>query len=187
MTTARLAGFITRATALVIDAAILNGAALAVGAGVALVSNVIGLNLPSGAVEVVLGAGLGWIVLVSCYFAGFWRLTGQTPGARFMGLRVIDRTGGPLTGPQALLRVFGMVLAALPFGLGYALILVDDRRRGLQDFVASTLVIHDPRSGAEAPAADDRVRVDLVESDRAGTLGGHAQRAGGLGAKTLGD
>jgi uncharacterized RDD family membrane protein YckC len=48
-----------------------------------------------------------------------------------------------------------MILAAIPFFAGYLLILVDDRRRGLQDTLAGTTVIYAPASRVpdSAPAA----------------------------------
>lgn len=169
MTTARLAGFATRALALSIDGAILGGATVLVELGVALAARVVGLHLTSGDPLVAALAGAGWILLVSVYLATFWSLTGQTPGMRFMGLRVIDRTGAPLGHLQSVRRLVGMALAALPAGAGFLLVLVDDRRRGLQDFIASTLVIHDPatvRASDATPAtADQGERVELVHGD----------------------
>jgi hypothetical protein len=47
------------------------------------------------------------------------------------------------------------VLAALPLFAGYLMILVDDRRRGLQDRMARTVVIEQPR---EEPAGRRPVR-----------------------------
>ena len=43
-----------------------------------------------------------------------------------------------------LLRVLGTWLAIVPIGLGLLPVLVDDRRRALQDFIASTTVVRDP-------------------------------------------
>lgn len=143
MTTARLAGFATRALALAIDGAIINVTAVVTGAGVALAASIVGLNLRSGDPVVAGLSATGWILLVSVYLVTFWKLTGQTPGMRFMGIRVIDRSGAPLGRWQSIRRLVGMALAALPAGAGFLLILVDDRRRGLQDYIASTLVIHD--------------------------------------------
>ena len=37
-----------------------------------------------------------------------------------------------------------MVLAAIPLCAGFLLILVDDRRRGLQDVLARTVVLYAP-------------------------------------------
>jgi uncharacterized RDD family membrane protein YckC len=61
---------------------------------------------------------------------------------RLMALRVIDQDGGPLGFGQALLRLIGAILAAIPFFAGYLLILVDDRRRGLHDMLAGTTVVY---------------------------------------------
>jgi uncharacterized RDD family membrane protein YckC len=41
-----------------------------------------------------------------------------------------------------VLRLIGAILAAIPFFAGYLLILVDDRRRGLHDMIARTVVVH---------------------------------------------
>jgi uncharacterized RDD family membrane protein YckC len=139
------AGLVSRTVALAIDAA-----ALTIGFAVA--SGVLGLILSLfTAVEVsspgaVLGAAALWSLVVGGYFVLFWTLTGETPGMRLMALRVINRDGDPLGFGQALLRLIGAILAAIPFFAGYLLILVDDRRRGLHDMIAGTTVIYAPKS-----------------------------------------
>ena len=139
------AGLVSRTVALAIDAA-----ALTIGFAVA--SGVLGLILSLfTAVEVsspgaVLGAAAMWSLVVGGYFVLFWTLTGETPGMRLMALRVINRDGDPLGFGQALLRLIGAILAAIPFFAGYLLILVDDRRRGLHDMIAGTTVIYAPKS-----------------------------------------
>jgi uncharacterized RDD family membrane protein YckC len=139
------AGLVSRTVALAIDAA-----ALTIGFAVA--SGVLGLILSLfTAVEVsspgaVLGAAAMWSLVVGGYFVLFWTLTGETPGMRLMALRVIDRDGDPLGFGQALLRLIGAILAAIPFFAGYLLILVDDRRRGLHDMIAGTTVVYAPKS-----------------------------------------
>ena len=139
--TVRLGGFVTRAIALTIDAAIATLTSLVIGAAVALALSLFGVHHVDQKLASVLAAG-GWVVLVTAYFAIFWDLTGQTPGMRFMGIRVIDKDGGTVGRFQALRRVAGMFLAALPLGAGFVLVLVDDRRRGLEDLIGGTLVIH---------------------------------------------
>ncbi|HEY0360752.1 MAG TPA: RDD family protein [Solirubrobacteraceae bacterium] len=139
------AGLVSRAVALAIDA-------VALTIGFAVASGVLGLILSLfTAVEVsspgaVLGAAAMWSLVVGGYFVLFWTLTGETPGMRLMALRVIDRDGGPLGFGQALLRLVGAILAAIPFFAGYLLILVDDRRRGLHDMIAGTTVVYAPKS-----------------------------------------
>ena len=139
------AGLVSRTVALAIDAA-----ALTIGFAVA--SGVLGLILSLfTAVEVsspgaVLGAAAMWSLVVGGYFVLFWTLTGETPGMRLMALRVINQAGDPPAFGHALLRLFGAILAAIPFFAGYLLILVDDRRRGLHDMIAGTTVIYAPKS-----------------------------------------
>ena len=139
------AGIVSRTVALAIDAATLT-------IGFAIASGVLGLILSLfTAVEVsspgaVLGAAALWSLVVGGYFVLFWTLTGETPGMRLMALRVINRDGDPLGFGQALLRLIGAILSAIPFFAGYLLILVDDRRRGLHDMIAGTTVIYAPKS-----------------------------------------
>ena len=49
------------------------------------------------------------------------------------------------TGTRALLRVVGFALAALPLFAGFVPILFTDRRRGLADWVADTIVVRAQR------------------------------------------
>jgi uncharacterized RDD family membrane protein YckC len=139
------AGIVSRTVALAIDAAALT-------IGFAIASGVLGLILSLfTAVEVsspgaVLGAAGVWSLVVATYFVLFWTLAGETPGMRMMALRVSNRAGDPPRLGQALLRLVGMILAAIPFFAGYLLILVDDRRRGLHDVLAGTTVVYTPKS-----------------------------------------
>jgi uncharacterized RDD family membrane protein YckC len=136
------AGFVTRAIAFAIDVALIDLAA-------AFVAIVVGLGisafeLPDLVVTIAIAVGglafLAWFV---GYFATFWSTTGQTPGARVMGIRVVCAGGGePVRLRAAVVRLGGMALAALPLFAGFLLILVDDRRRGLQDRLARTVVVY---------------------------------------------
>jgi uncharacterized RDD family membrane protein YckC len=136
------AGFVTRAIAFAIDVALIDLAA-------AIVAIVVGLgvsafDLPDTIVTLTIAAGgLAFLAWSAGYFATFWSTTGQTPGARIMGVRVVCAAGGePVHLRSAVLRLAGMVLAALPLFAGFGLILVDDRRRGLQDRLARTVVVY---------------------------------------------
>src|SRR5438874_3778879 len=140
----RYAGLVTRALALALDGAIVNGVAalvaVMVGLGVSL------LHLPRE-VDAVIAAVMGaiWIVWTIAYFVFFWSSTGQTPGDRVMGIRVIDgRERGPLKPRRALLRLIALWLAALPLLAGIWMMLWDERRRCRQDRLARTLVVYEP-------------------------------------------
>jgi uncharacterized RDD family membrane protein YckC len=149
----RVAGFATRVIALAIDGAILNAVAIVVLAGLWLAGSVVGLDLKIRGIVAGSAAAIVWLLLIGIYLVAFWTLVGQTPGMRCMGIRVLARDGGRLGRRTALVRFGGMLLAAIPAGAGFLLILVDDRRRGLHDLLAGTLVVHVPsRSPVGAPA-----------------------------------
>jgi uncharacterized RDD family membrane protein YckC len=133
---------VTRSVAFVIDAAIVNAVAFAVGASASLALSIFGISLDELPAGVSLGVGAGgWLVLSLVYFAGSWALAGQTWGMRLMTIRVVQANGEPLSFRRGLRRLVGMVIAALPLFAGYLLILVDDRRRGLHDRLAGTVVV----------------------------------------------
>ena len=61
-----------------------------------------------------------------------------------MRLRLIDASGSPPGLARSLLRLVGALVAVSFLFIGYLPVLVDDRRRALQDFLAGTVVIYDP-------------------------------------------
>lgn len=79
------------------------------------------------------------------YPVGFWVLLGQTPGKLLMGVRVVRLDGQPLTIRCALLRYAGYWLSAIPLGLGFLWVLVDDERRAWHDKLAGTCVTYQSR------------------------------------------
>lgn len=142
------AGFVTRAIAFALDAVAINIVALLVGAVTALAVNI--LHVPTNVAQLVaVVSGAVFLLWSAVYFVTFWSTTGQTPGARIMHLRVVDARDGVSHIPprRALLRAIAMVIAAIPLFAGYLLVLVDDRRRGLHDRIARTVVLYDD-SGA---------------------------------------
>ena len=141
-------GLVTRAIAFAVDAAIINLIALLVGVGVGLALSILSV---ADELKVVLlaCAGVAFVVWSIAYFAVFWSTTGQTPGDRLMRIRVCREDGEPVRPRQAVLRFGAMVLAALPLFAGFLPVLVDDRRRGLHDMLAGTVVVgvsEEPRS-----------------------------------------
>ncbi|HEY3726985.1 MAG TPA: RDD family protein [Solirubrobacteraceae bacterium] len=132
-------GLVTRVVASVIDAVVINLVVVVVGGAVNLIGSLLGHNGGLDVQGAIAGGILWWLWIVS-YFVAFWTLTGQTIGNRTMGIRVENATGGPVKARQALRRFAGSVLAALPLGAGFLLVLVDDRRQGLQDKIAHTVV-----------------------------------------------
>jgi uncharacterized RDD family membrane protein YckC len=141
-------GLVTRAIGFAIDAAIINLIALVVGVGVGLALSVLSVGHDAKVVLLACG-GVVFVIWSIAYFVTFWSTTGQTPGDRLMQIRVCREDGEQLRPRRALLRFGALVLAALPLFAGFLPVLVDDRRRGLHDMLAGTVVIGvsaEPRS-----------------------------------------
>jgi uncharacterized RDD family membrane protein YckC len=134
------AGLATRGIALAIDAAISNGIYIILAALLGLVGSLVGDLRPQWLVALI--AAVGWALVVGGYFVLFWTTTGQTPGMRMMRLRVVTYHGERVHFVRALIRLGGLVLAIIPLFAGFLPVLVDARRRALQDFLAHTVVVH---------------------------------------------
>jgi uncharacterized RDD family membrane protein YckC len=134
------AGIATRGIALAADAGIANAIFLLGAALLGLVGSLVGDLRPEWLVALL--AALGWSLTVGGYFVLFWTTTGQTPGMRMMRLRVVTYRGERVHFVRALIRVGGLVLAIIPLFAGFLPVLVDGRRRALQDFLARTVVVH---------------------------------------------
>ncbi len=133
------AGLVTRAVAILVDWLAINAIAVLTGGALNLLASLLGRHGGINFAEALAG-GVVWLCWVFLYFVVFWTLTGQTPGARLLGIRVISANGERIRIRQAALRFGGMVLAAIPLGAGFLPVLVDDRRRGLHDRIAHTVV-----------------------------------------------
>jgi uncharacterized RDD family membrane protein YckC len=141
----------------VIDAAIVTAVAFVAGAAASLALSIFGVSLDElpTAASVAVGAG-GWLALNLLYFPGSWTLTGQTTGMRLMTIRVVRSDGERLRFRKSLWRFIAMLIAALPLFAGYLLILVDDRRRGLHDRLAGTVVVFLPDAERDARRASPK-------------------------------
>jgi uncharacterized RDD family membrane protein YckC len=144
------AGLITRAIAFAVDCAIVQLAGVVVGVVVGLALSI--LQTPDNVDKALFAiGGFLFVVWSMAYFVTFWSTTGQTPGNRLMRIRVRRAAGDePLRPRTAFLRLIGLFLAALPLLLGFVPILLNDRRRGLQDFLARSVVVNVPEKAAAA-------------------------------------
>jgi uncharacterized RDD family membrane protein YckC len=151
-------GLVTRAIAFGVDALAIDLVAVGVAAIVALALNLLQVPTKIDPVLAAIGAA-AFILWAAAYFVTFWSTTGQTPGARVMRFRVLapgaDR--GRITPGRGIVRLIGMTLAAIPLLAGYFLVLFDDRRRGLHDYLAGTVVIDAPDT--ETPVRRRRARL----------------------------
>ncbi|HEY9384829.1 MAG TPA: stage II sporulation protein M [Gemmatimonadales bacterium] len=132
------------------------------------------------ALQLLLLYGLIW-----GYFTGFEGLRrGQTPGKRWLGIRVIRDTGHAVTFSDAAAR--NLLLPADLFCLiGVFLIAIHPRAKRLGDLVAGTVVVRDQpagvpgeqRSAAGAPSDDTALGAPLLSDAEFRLLREFAQRA----------
>jgi uncharacterized RDD family membrane protein YckC len=140
-------GLVTRTIAFAIDALVIDLVAIVVAAVVALVLSVI--SLPDSLDTVLLAAGgAAFVVWTAAYFVTFWSTTGQTPGSRLLRIRVCRADDGAVLRPsRSLFRLVCLVFAAIPLFAGFLPVLVDDRRRGVHDMLAGTVVVGSDGTG----------------------------------------
>ena len=134
-------GIATRAIALATDAALVTVLFMSVTGLVALVASLVGGLRPAWLVGALLGSG--WLLIAGSYFVLFWSAAGQTPGMRLLRLRVRGPDGEAPSIGRSMARLVGLVLAILPLFAGFLPVLFTERRRGLQDFVAGTVVVYE--------------------------------------------
>ncbi|MEO8029845.1 MAG: stage II sporulation protein M [Gemmatimonadota bacterium] len=105
--------------------------------------------------------GLGTLVYVAVIFASVWGYFalfeglrgGQTPGKRWVGIRVVMDTGHPVTLPAAILRNLLRVADILPgpYFVGAVMVGIHPKARRLGDLVAGTIVVRDRPHEARLP------------------------------------
>src|SRR5215207_5314487 len=77
------------------------------------------------------------------FFEMLWN--GQSPGKRWVGLRVIRSNGTPITLSESLIRNLARLVDLLPaaYGIGIITMFIDQQSRRLGDLAAGTLVVQD--------------------------------------------
>jgi uncharacterized RDD family membrane protein YckC len=152
-----LAGIGSRFLALALDTLIQAGAVvllIAVGLGVGVWLSA--LNLPQARLWVAAAVIFAWFALNFGYFALFEAIwNGQTPGKRYLHLRVIKDTGRPITAFDALARNLLRLVDSLPqiYAVGILTVLLSGRSKRLGDFVAGTVVVQERTYSAASAAA----------------------------------
>ena len=135
------AGLATRLVAAGVDLGLLLAAYSLISSGLATwIPGVFGAH--RSAVTLLILCALG-VVAGGVIFAAFWALVGQTPGMRFLAIRVIHEGSRTLTFGCAVRRALGLIVSVVPLGLGFLAILRDPRRRAWYDRWTRTEVIYD--------------------------------------------
>ena len=135
-------GLVTRGIAFAIDAAIIDLVAIVVAGGVALALSVLSISGDSLDTVLIAVGGALFLAWSVGYFVTFWSTTGRTPGSRLMRITVCAADDGGILRPRrAAVRFAALVLAAIPLLAGFLPILFDERRRGLHDMLAGTVVV----------------------------------------------
>lgn len=75
------------------------------------------------------------------YFVGLWAWRSQTLGQMVVNVRVVRLDGSAPDLRTAVLRFLGYLVCVLTLGIGFLLILWDERGRGLHDKMAGTYVV----------------------------------------------
>jgi uncharacterized RDD family membrane protein YckC len=151
-----VAGIGSRFLALALDLIIQTALALAllIVAGVAALSG-IGRLVPMGPLWGTALVVALFFALHYGYFIGFEILwSGQTPGKRKVGIRVVKDSGRPLTVSETIARNLLRLVDALPGFYAVAIVtaLLNSQNKRLGDFVAGSLVIREASLAELRPA-----------------------------------
>ena len=87
-------------------------------------------------------ASLVSLLVILSYNLFFWTFSGSSPGKSIMGIRIIPLNGKRISLWRGLLRYFGYYISAIPFGLGFLWIIIDNRRMAWHDKLSRTCVIY---------------------------------------------
>ena len=146
-----LAGVGSRFLALAIDTLIQAAAFLVLGV-LASVLGIVALSTGTRATPWVMAVITLAVFLVWFGYFAFFEATwnGQTPGKRYLHLRVIKDDGRPLGAFDAIGRNLLRLVDSLPgiYAVGIVTALISSRNKRLGDYVAGTVVVH------EKPLAD---------------------------------
>ncbi len=141
-----VAGAGSRCLAAAVDTLLILLLEIALGAVMVTAANLVsGAGDPFTAIFLALWAILSFTLLWGYYLAFDLIWSGQSPGRRLFGLRVIREGGRPLDFSASAIRNLIRLVDFLPFfyGLGVLVMFADERARRLGDLAAGTLVVRE--------------------------------------------
>jgi len=141
------AGAISRGLAMLVDGVFVNLGFTALAALVTLVGNAFGGSANGGSSLAIAVGSTAWLAISAVYLVGFWSLAGETPGMRFLGIRLsVER----LPFGRGIKRLIGLGLSVVTFGIGF-LGVFGKQRRVWEDRLSGADVIYDERRPEPAP------------------------------------
>ena len=161
------AGAISRALAMAIDGVFVNLAFTAFVALVTLVANTFGGSGEGGSGLAIAVGSTAWLTFGAVYLVGFWSLADQTPGMRFVGIRLEER----LSPRRSFKRLGGLGLAVLTLGIGFLGIVFGPQRRAWDDRLSGTGVAYDERQPEPAPWSGAKSALPSGSAGGAGPAG----------------
>lgn len=136
------AGFLIRAVAALVDAAIVLGLQLILGGILALAGTVTVVGNNGGGAETAFIVHFFSYLISFAYYIFFTGYCGQTPGKMVLRIKVVRQDGSPVSyGRAAFREVPAKFLSGIIFGIGYLMVIFDEQKRGLHDRMADTYVI----------------------------------------------
>ncbi len=122
----RYGGFWVRFVAFIVDVILIG-----------IVDGILAAVLDSTSLELTIGTVLGWL-----YYAGMESSSRQaTIGKSLLGLRVTGMDGRRISFLRATGRYFATILSALVLFIGYIMVAFTEKKQGLHDLIAGTLVV----------------------------------------------
>ncbi|MEW6239808.1 MAG: RDD family protein [Chloroflexota bacterium] len=130
------------------------------------------------------GIASGWVTAVFSFiaFAFFWGYyiffeiiwNGQTPGKRWVKLRVIRVDGTPVTAAEVIIRNLVRMIDLLPAGyaVGVTTMFLNDKSRRLGDLAAGTIVVHERPAAALETRTHSELAALATVSPREGVPAG---------------
>lgn len=85
----------------------------------------------------IVGAILSWLYFTVCE-ASAWQ---GTPGKLALGIKVTDLSGRRISWGRANARFWSKLISGLTLGIGYLMVAFTERKQGLHDMIAATLVM----------------------------------------------
>jgi uncharacterized RDD family membrane protein YckC len=137
----KYAGFASRFTAFAVDVGLSLGVFMLALAAISFAARVL-----TGK-DIAWNKGDIWVIIAYwvwefIYFAYSWAASGRTAGMALFGVQVLRDDGTSASARRAVVRTLALPLSFLFLGLGFAGILLGDRRRALHDVIAGTAVIY---------------------------------------------